>query len=224
MTVDLKYPRDLPWVTPHNLFASFTIGTDHDVHHQADYCRIDRYVKDLLKRLLKSFSSACSILEVSCGTAHFTRWLDEQVLRAIGLDFSRPMLEQAKHLKSRSILQGDALRLPFISASFDLVALITALEFTSNPIQALNEAVRLAKQGLILISLNAHGHSSGRGNRREGSIWEVTRLFTQVELRLLLREVVGNKPRILWQTSRPFWSEASPFIWGDFIGVAVKLS
>ena len=224
MTADLKYPRDLPWISPHNLFARFTIGADHKAHHQVDYLRTDRYVKDLLKRLLKGFSSAYSILEVNCGAGHFTRWLNEQGLRAIGLDLSWPMLEQAKQLKSRSILQGDALRLPFISASFDLVALITTLEFIPNPNQALNEAVRTAKQGIILVSLNAQGHLNGRCNRQEGSIWEVARLFTPVELRLLLREVVGKKPRILWQTSRPFWTDASPYIWGDFIGVAIKIS
>jgi hypothetical protein len=224
MTADQKCLRDLPWITPHNLFASFTVGTDHDAHHQADYRRTDRYVKDLLKRLLKSFSSACSILEVNCGVAHFTRWLDKQGLRAVGLDYSWPMLERAKYWKSPSVLQGDAIRLPFISASFDLAALITTLEFTSNPIQTLNEAIRTVKQGLILISLNAHGYPSGQGNCQDGSIWEVSRLFTPVELRHLLREVAGEKPKLLWQTSRPFWSEASPFIWGDFIGVAVKLA
>ena len=224
MTADLKYSTDLPWISPHNLFTSFAIGAEYETHHQADCRRSDRYVKDLLKRLLKGFSSAYSILEVSCGAGHFTRWLDEQGLQAIGLDFSWPLLEQAKHLKIRSILQGDALRLPFISESFDLVALITTLEFIPNPNQALNEAVRTAKQGIILVSLNAQGHLNGRCNRQEGSIWEVARLFTPVELRLLLREVVGKKPRILWQTSRPFWTDASPYIWGDFIGVALKIS
>jgi SAM-dependent methyltransferase len=134
------------------------------------------------------------------------------------------MLEQAKHLKSRTILQGDALKLPFVSSSFDLVTLITALEFIANPNQALNEAVRIAKQGLILVSLHAQGSLCGRITPQDGSVWEVAQLFTPVELRFLLREVVGKKPRILWQTSRPFWSISSSFVWGDFIGVAVKLS
>jgi SAM-dependent methyltransferase len=224
MAADLKYPRDFPWIAPHNPFTNFTIASEDEDQHQADCLRTDRYVKDLLKRLLKGFSSACSILEVGCGTGHFTHWLNEQGLRAVGLDFSWPMLEQAKHLKSLYILQGDAIRLPFISASFDLVALITALEFLPNPNQVLNEAIRTAKQGLILVSLNAQGPLSGRYGCQEGSIWEVARFFTPVELRLLLREVAGKKPRILWQTSRPFWSESSPFIWGDFVGAAVKLS
>jgi ubiquinone/menaquinone biosynthesis C-methylase UbiE len=224
MTADLKHPGDFPWISPHNLFTNFTIATEDETQHQANYRRTDRYVKDLLKRLLKGFSSVSSILEVDCGAGHFTRWFDKQGLQSVGLDFSWSILEQAKHLKSPSILQGDALRLPFISASFDLVALITTLEFLPNPNQALNEAIRTARQGLILVVLNAQGHLNGRYNRQEESIWEVARLFTPVELRLLIREVAGKKPRILWQTSRPFWSESSPFIWGDFIGVAIKTS
>jgi ubiquinone/menaquinone biosynthesis C-methylase UbiE len=181
-------------------------------------------VKDLLKRLLKGFSSACSILEVGCGAGHFTRWLEKQGLQSVGLDFSWSVLEQAKHLNSPSILQGDALMLPFTSASFDLVSLMTTLEFIPNPNQALNEAFRIAKQGLILVVLNSQRCLSGQSYFQEKSFWENARLFTPVELRLLLREIVGKKPRILWQTSRPFWSDLSPFVWGDFIGVAVKLS
>ncbi len=223
MTTDLKLSRDSPCIAPRNPFTNFAIATENEDQYQADCLRTDRYIKDLLKRLLKSFSSACTILEMGCGTGHFTRWFDEQGLQAVGLDFSWPMLEQAKHLKSPPILQGDALRLPFISASFDLVVLITALEFLPNPNQALNEAIRTAKQGLILVVLNAQGRLGRQCNRQEGSIWEVARLFTPVELRFLLREVAGKTPKILWQTSRLFWSESSPFIWGDFVGVAVKL-
>jgi ubiquinone/menaquinone biosynthesis C-methylase UbiE len=223
MTTDLKLSRDSPCIAGQNPFTNFTIATENKDQYQADCLRTDRYIKDLLKRLLKSFSSACSILEVGCGTGHFTRWFDEQGLQSVGLDFSWPALEQAKHLKNRFILQGDALRPPFRSASFDLVALITTLEFLPNPNLALKEAIRVATQGLILVSLNAQGPLSGRYRCQQGSIWNVARLFTPVELRLLLREVVGKKPRVLWQTTRPFWSESSPFIWGDFIGVAVRL-
>jgi ubiquinone/menaquinone biosynthesis C-methylase UbiE len=224
MTADLKSPRDFPWIALHNLFTYFTIATDYEDQRQADCRRTDRYVKDLLKRLLKGFSSASSILEVGCGTGHFIRWLDEQGLRAAGLDFSWPMLERAKHLKSPFVLQGDALRLPFTSASFDLVALISTLELLPDPKQALNEAIRTARQGLVLVVLNAQSCLGGRCNRQDESTWDVAQFFTPVELRLLLREVAGKKPRILWQTTRPFWSDSSPFIWGDFIGVAVKLS
>ena len=224
MTADLKSPRDLPWIALHNLFTCFVIATDHEDQHRTDCRRTDRYVKDLLTRLLKGFSSASSILEVGCGTGHFMRWLDKQGLRAVGLDFSWPMLERARHMKSPSILQGDALRLPFTSASFDLVALISTLEILPDPKQALDEAIRTARQGLVLVVLNAQSCLGRRCKRQDESTWEVARLFTPVELRLLLREVAGKKPRIFWQTTRPFWSESSPYIWGDFFGVAVKLS
>lgn len=224
MTADLKPSRDFPWIALHNLFTCYTIATDYGDQNQADCRRTDRYVKDLLRRLLKGFSSASSILEVGCGTGYFIHWFDKQGLRSVGLDLSWPMLERAKHLKRSSTLQGDALRLPFASASFDLVALISMLECLPDPNQALNEAIRTARQGLILVMLNAR-NCLGRGCRRQDALsWDVAHLFTPDEFRLLLRETVGKKPKILWQTSRPFWSESSPYIWGDFFGVAVKLS
>ena len=223
MTADLKYPRDFPWITPYNPFASSRIATDYVSQHQTTCRRMDRYVKNLLKRLLKAFSPAHSILEVGCGTGHFSRWFAGQGLRAIGLDFSWPMLAQARHSKSLSLLQGDALRLPFKSASFDLLALIATLEFIPNPDQVLHEAIRIARQGLILLVVNAQSRLGRQCKRQEDAIWEVTQLFTLTELRHLIQEVVGKKPKILWQTSRPFWTESSPFVWGDFIGLAVKL-
>ena len=84
-----------------------------------------------MKRLLTGFSRACTLLEVGCGTGHFTRWFGEQGLQAMGLDFSSPMLAEAIRLGSPPCVQGDALALPFRAGAFDLVALITTLEFVT---------------------------------------------------------------------------------------------
>jgi hypothetical protein len=48
-----------------------------------------------------------------------------------------------------------ALALPFSTAAFDLVALITTLEFVADPVQILGEALRVCRQGLLLASLSA---------------------------------------------------------------------
>jgi ubiquinone/menaquinone biosynthesis C-methylase UbiE len=224
MTADLKYPRDFPWITPYNPFANFRIATDYVTQRQAACRRMDQYVKDLLKRLLKAFSSAHSILEVGCGTGHFNCWFAGQGLRAVGLDLSWPILEQARHSKSSSLLQGDAFRLPFNSASFDLLALIATLEFIPNPDQVLHEAIRVARQGLVLVVVNAQSRLGRQCNCQDDAIWEVAQLFTPTELRHLLQDVVGKKSRYLWQTTRPFWTSSSPYVWGDFIGLAVKLN
>ena len=220
---DLKYPRDFSWITSNNPFAYSKLTSGYEGRYQIAGQRTDRYEKDLLKRLLRGFLAAHSILEVGCGTGHFTRWIDELGLRAVGLDLSWPMLEQAKNYISPACLQGDALNLPFSSASFDLVALIRTLEFLPDPNQALIEAIRIARQGLILVVLNPQNHFGGQYNRQERLIWELTHFFTPAELRLMLRDAFGDKPRILWQTTPPFWSGELPLLWGDLIGVAVKL-
>ena len=72
----------------------------------------------------------------------------------MGLDLSRPMLAEAACLGSPPCVRGDALALPFSTAAFDLVALVTTLEFLLKPIQALAEALRVARQGLVLAVLN----------------------------------------------------------------------
>jgi ubiquinone/menaquinone biosynthesis C-methylase UbiE len=118
--------------------------------------RADRLEKVLYKRLLADFPRARSLVEVGRGTGHFTRCFDTLELQMIGLDLSCPMLDMATRLGGPSYIQGDALMLPLLSKSIDLVTLITTLEFLSSPSQAMKEALRVARQGLILGVLNAH--------------------------------------------------------------------
>src|SRR5260370_16921350 len=66
------------------------------------------------------------------------------------------MLEQACLRNGTSYLQGDAQALQFENQRFDLVAIITTLEFVTDPVQALQEAMRVARQGLLLGVLNRH--------------------------------------------------------------------
>jgi ubiquinone/menaquinone biosynthesis C-methylase UbiE len=212
-------------MTPHNPFADPEIAIGYEAWYQTVGRQADRQEKALLKRLLSDFPAAHSILEVGCGTEHFTRWFGEQGLQAVGLDLSWPMLEVAKRLRSPLCLQGDALVLPFRSASIDLVALITTLEFLPDPVQALAEALRVARQGLVLGMLNAQSRLGRQYKREAGPIWEVARFYTPDELKRLVQKVAGEKPGIIWQTTLwPLWPGALPLPWGGFIGMAVKLS
>lgn len=51
-----------------------------------------------LKELLARMPRAHTVLEVGSGTGHFTHWLKEQGLLAVGLDRSLPMLVEATRL------------------------------------------------------------------------------------------------------------------------------
>lgn len=205
-----------------NPFTNPEIAAGYESWYLTTGRQADRYEKDLLKWLLARFPQARTILEVGCGTGHFTRWFEESELLAIGLDRSRAMLDEAKKLGKPSYVQGDALLLPFLPESFDLVALITTLEFLPQPNHALAEALRVARQGLILGVLNANSCLGRQYKRTGGPIWKIARFFTPDELKQMILEITGVKIRVIWRTTLwPFRSGALPLPWGGFIGVAV---
>lgn len=95
--------------------------------------RTDRLEKRLLSRLLFGFPHGSSVFEVGCGTGHFTRWLAARGFQAVGLDSSPLMLAEAGKNSDLPFLSGGALNLPIADCAFDLVALITTLEFGTIP-------------------------------------------------------------------------------------------
>ena len=188
--------------------------------------RADRLEKALLQQLLAHFPRPTSLLEVGCGTGHFTRWLGLQGLETAGLDRSLPMLAEAVRLGSWRCLQGDALALPFSGNAFDLVTLITTLEFVGDPIQALAEALRVSRQGLLLGVLNRNSLLGWQLKSNGGPIWGAARFSTPAELsRMVRRAAGGRRVEIVWRTTLwPIWPAPLPLPWGGFIGLAVLTS
>jgi ubiquinone/menaquinone biosynthesis C-methylase UbiE len=191
--------------------------------------RADLLEKASLRRLLGSFPHAQSALEVGCGTGHFTRWLSEQGPMAAGLDLSAAMLAQARALDGVLLTQGDARRLPFVDRAFDLVALITTLEFLEQPREALVEALRVAQRGVLLGVLNRWS-MLGLQRRVAGlfrpSVYSAAHFYGVGELRRLLRSAADGKAHITWHTTLfprgwPWPQKTLP--WGGFIGMALRL-
>jgi ubiquinone/menaquinone biosynthesis C-methylase UbiE len=206
-----------------NPFADPGVAGGYESWYAAAGRGADAREKALLQRLLAPFEKPRTVLEVGCGTGHFARWFGSLGLQPAGLDLSRPMLDEAERLDGLPYVQGDGMTLPFAAGSFDLVALITALEFLPDPRQALAEALRVARQGLILGVLNAQSRLGRAYRRKGGPIWGAARLFTPAELKRLVLEVAGGEAQARWRTTLwPFWPGALPLPWGGFIGMAVK--
>jgi SAM-dependent methyltransferase len=209
-----------------NPFTDPATVAGYEAWYQTTGRRADRLEKALLGRSLAGFAGTSTVLEIGCGTGHFTRWFTERGLRAVGLDLSPPMLVEAIRLGSPPCVHGDGLALPFLADAFDLVSLITTLEFTPNPAHALAEALRVARCGLILGVLNRQS-VLGRQLRREGGpIWEAARFFTPGELVHLVRRAADERPvKIVWRTTLwPLWPGSLPLPWGGFSGMAVRLA
>jgi SAM-dependent methyltransferase len=187
----------------------------------------DTLERRLLAKLLRTFPQACTALEIGCGTGHFARWLAAQNLQVTGLDISAPMLAEARKLNGLSYLEGDALDLPFGERSFDLAVLITTLEFVSDPLAALAEAVRIARQGVILGVLNRWSLLA-RSYRATGKpLWRSAHFFSPFELANLVRRASGQRAGPLyWRTTLwhlPLVGDL-PLPWGGFIGLAARLN
>ena len=189
--------------------------------------RADELEKVILDRLLQGFPRPCSVLELGCGTGHFTRWLSDEGLAAVGLDLSAAMLAEAQALDSVPLVQGDAQRLPFADDTFGLAALVTTLEFLERPQGALVEAQRVARYGVILGVLNRWS-VLGLQRRLVGlfrpTVYDAARFYGVGELERLLRSIAGEKAHIVWHTTlfpRGWPWKRSALPWGGFIGMAL---
>ena len=89
--------------------------------------RADRLEKKALGLLLERFQPIETLIEVGCGTTHFTRYFESLGPKCLGYDLSPFMLRVARKLWNGELIRGDSTRLPFQDESFDLVALLAGV-------------------------------------------------------------------------------------------------
>lgn len=180
------------------------------------------------------------LLDIGCGTGTHLNFFADMELYVTGLDPSPYMLDIARQkLGHRAELRrGVAEDLPFEDNAFDIVTLITALEFTENPTKAIEEACRVARDRVFLGVLNTYA-LKGIERRIRGifteTIYNKARFSSVWGLQKQVRSVVGDAP-ISWRTVSLFpaklrsytkrlerWTliQRSPF--GAFIGMIITL-
>jgi len=141
-----------------NVFSRPEIALAYDGYYEDEFGRqVDDIERRLFEDLLGDIPRA-SMLELGCGTGHWTRFFTGLGFDVTAIDASAPMLEQAKqkHISAAFGL-ARAEDLPFENESFACVSAVTVLEFVENADAALDEAYRvLAADGWLLLGcLNA---------------------------------------------------------------------
>jgi ubiquinone/menaquinone biosynthesis C-methylase UbiE len=193
--------------------------------------RADEAERALLTRLLGGFPKAHSVLEVGCGTGHFTAWLASQGWRVVGVERAPAMLsEMRRQFPDIPVFIGDAHRLPVRARAVDLVVFVTTLEFLEDPLLALAEAVRVARQGLVLVTLNPWslgGLSRRWGQQARGTLLSQAQEYSIIVLRRMLRQAAGRRLEGLpWASTllpNGFWRAQVPIPVGEVVGMAVRL-
>ncbi|MFB6085371.1 MAG: class I SAM-dependent methyltransferase [Halodesulfurarchaeum sp.] len=131
------------------------------------------------------------ILEIACGTGRFTVMLAERGADVIGLDISRPMLQQGREKARQAgvsdhleFMRGDAGRLPFPDDHFDAVFAMRFFHLADTPQAFLAEMARVSKDLLFFDTFNA-------GSARTVYNWALpmgSRLYEDREVRDLIAE------------------------------------
>ncbi|OGC22841.1 hypothetical protein A2291_08675 [candidate division WOR-1 bacterium RIFOXYB2_FULL_42_35] len=138
------------------------------------------------------------VLEIGCGTGHFSAYFSKLRAEVTALDTSPDMLHLAREKYGNlqvDFKAGDAYKLPFADRSFDLVAMITVLEFIANPKQALREAFRVSKDKVFLGILNKNSYLAWRRKKSDKKIWQEAHSYTLKEIFSFL----GQEREIKWR-------------------------
>jgi SAM-dependent methyltransferase len=173
-----------------------------------------------------------NLLDVGCGTGHFTRRFACEGLAVTGIDSDADSLRfAAEHTAGgEHYILGDARALPFPARSFDSCVSITALCFIREQSRALAEMLRVTRRRFAIGLLNRQsllyrqkGRAGGLGGYR-GAHWhtkaEITGLFadlpvTHLKLRTAVFIPSGNRFARFCEQGLPNWLP-----WGSFLLVA----
>ena len=209
------------------------IVKNYESYYQEKYKRADKLEKTLLKTLLETLGHAESLLEVGCGTAHFTRWFESLGLECYGFDLSDLMLKEAKKLwPGGRLFRGESSLLPFKSSSFDTIVFIACMEYMPYLDRVISEAVRVARKGIIIGLMNKWSLPTMRRiiqvKMGKNPYYKNAKFYSILDMKRILKDTLGDKHAIsFWSTTvfpKIFGDTQSALIpLGAFLGIAVKL-
>ena len=113
------------------------------------YLQQAQWTRELRSYLFKQagLKEASRVLDVGCGTGAILSELQSNA-SLYGLDIDRDALLQCRgHAPSAFLAEGDALRLPYATETFDIIYCHFLLLWVKDPLQALREMKRVTRTG-----------------------------------------------------------------------------
>ena len=118
--------------------------------HQVHLCRY-REAGTLLRWLGGDLRGMC-VLDVAGGDGYWAGQARQRGARAVSIDLSRPKMTFGRGLANApSLIEADAVALPFADAAFDRVMSICAIEHFDDGERALDEMARVLRPGGQLV-------------------------------------------------------------------------
>jgi ubiquinone/menaquinone biosynthesis C-methylase UbiE len=198
----------------------------------------DRLEKKALDSLIGSHNNGKQLLEVGCGTGHWSRYFSVKGFEVTGIDISEKMIETAgkKNIPNCHFQVADGRSLSFFDNSFDVAAAITTLEFSENSEKIISEMARCVKpKGRLLFGvLNSLSFYNQKRQNNTESVYAYAQLFSPQQLQNLLEpfgkvsmKICGFVLRNRWLIwLSPFWESLCRVVGskkGAFIAAEVQL-
>jgi len=133
---------------------------ERDVHNRR-ITPARQYLDGRIKSLVLDLSAPHAgehLLDVGCGAGENLHLFRQKGCVATGIDSSESNLEMTrKRLENRADLYlGDPEELPFSDNEFDIVTMVTSLEYMKNPALAIAEAIRVCRGRVFIGAMNRY--------------------------------------------------------------------
>lgn len=177
--------------SPLSLFDFGPLAREYDRWYETPLgLALDRLEKRDVLSLLGRSGAGRRLLDVGCGTGHWSRFFASLGYSVEGVDLSEEMIAAAKEQRPPGcrFSVADAHALPFEEGSFDLVAAMAALEFIPDPGSALAEMARSTRPGgsMLIGTLNRRARLNLDRLQAGQPPYTSARMFAPKELRSLL--------------------------------------
>ncbi|WP_158870791.1 class I SAM-dependent methyltransferase [Maribellus comscasis] len=136
-----------------NVYLNEDVAEEYDKYYLTPQgISVDAIEKQIIKQLIQDVPAG-TILELGCGTGHWTQFFCENGFQVTATDASEEMLKiaRAKNIHKAIFQKADAGSLPFPDNSFSTIVAITMLEFVDDIEAVLNEIDRVLIPGGVLI-------------------------------------------------------------------------
>jgi ubiquinone/menaquinone biosynthesis C-methylase UbiE len=216
------------------------IADGYDLWYEsAEGAMYDYLEKKVISKYLPRNVQRMKLLEIGCGTGHWSQFFSEYGFEVTGVDVSERMIKiaQNKDIPNASFQIADGHSLPLGDGSFDVAAAITTLEFADNAESVVEEMVRCTRKpaGQLLIGvLNALARFNRKREQDPESLYAKARLFSPRQLKRLLEPYgQANIITAAFVPSQKWFLFLSPFIdtvsrllhlpYGVFVAAEVRL-
>jgi ubiquinone/menaquinone biosynthesis C-methylase UbiE len=183
--------------------------------------KYDREEKSAVLKLLPPAKPGDRLLDVGCGTGHWSRFYASLGFEVVGVDISPEMIYAAslRNSSNCSFEIADISRLPFEDNSFEVVAAMAMLEFVSKVEAAVAEMFRCLKSNgsVIVGTLNKLAPVNRKRIAEAKEPYASGRLFSPAELRDLL-SAFGKQPRVRISVEETGQNQIKPLrsVWEQF--------